>query len=375
MSAGRSREEFLMSSSTARGAVARGVAAAVAMVATIVTATRMLLLVMVVMVSTSLLVSVVSAMSAMMVLGAVIRTMIVVVVVIIVVMMMVMVRGYAIVVGGREKEGTVRDESSRGLRRSLRSGRHGSRRSRLRRDDGTGGSSCGGRVDHGGVGRSEVLNGYAICVECRRRSAGEQYLCLSQEPLHALHVGIGAQAGQVRLDSGRDHVPLLRRLRLRHLQGRLDHVVAEWVLQQANKWVFVRRLREKRAIGVCLELCELARHHLYGGGVSNLQTFFYHVRTELLRREEVEVAEQVRGERLAHRLQAQIEHVLHHVIAELILHQAERVVPDFANKLHLLLIRRVIDASLHHAASVAVRSDLHTMMCHCVVDELIVVGL
>ena len=200
-------------------------------------------------------------------------------------------------------------------------------------------------------------------------------LRLSEQSLDTLNVRVGAQAGQMRLDARRNHVPLLGCLGLRDLKGSLHNVVTEGMLQEADEGILVGRLREQGTRGIGLELSEFAGHHLHGSGITNLDTLLNNVRAELLRREEVEVAQKVGSERFANSLQTQVEHVLHNVVTELILNQAQSIVSDLSNQLHLLLVRRMINAALHDAATVTVSGDLHAVVRDSIVDELVIVRL
>lgn len=177
------------------------------------------------------------------------------------------------------------------------------------------------------------------------------------------------------LNASSDHVPLLGRLGLSDLKSSLNNVVSKGMLQEADERILIGRLREQRTVGVRLELGQLTRHHLHGSSISDLKALLHNVRAELLSRQEVQVSKQVRSKRFTDRLHAQVQHVLNNVVTELILHEAQRIVLDLTNKLHLLLIRRVINAALHHAASMAVGGNLDTVMSNSIVDELVVIGL
>ena len=58
------------------------------------------------------------------------------------------------------------------------------------------------------------------------------------------------------------------------------------------------------------------------------------------------------------------------VVAVRILDEGERVVRDLVHKLHALVLGRMINAPLQHAAAVAMSSDLDTVCRDGVVDEL-----
>ena len=60
-----------------------------------------------------------------------------------------------------------------------------------------------------------------------------------------------------------------------------------------------------------------------------------------------------------------------HVVAIRVLDERERVVRDLIHELNTLMIRRVVDAALEHAAPVPVRRHLHTVRSDGIVDELI----
>jgi len=59
-----------------------------------------------------------------------------------------------------------------------------------------------------------------------------------------------------------------------------------------------------------------------------------------------------------------------HVVSIWILNKSQRIVSYFIHKLYALMIRRVVDASLQDAASVAMRGNFHAIISHGVVNEL-----
>lgn len=103
-----------------------------------------------------------------------------------------------------------------------------------------------------------------------------------QKALDTLDVGVAAEVGDERLDSGSDLVPLLGRLQLSHLERSLNDIVAKRMLQEADEGVIVGGLWENGVLRVRLELGELFGHHLDRVGVADLETLFDHVGAELL---------------------------------------------------------------------------------------------
>eukprot|EP00976_Prorocentrum_cordatum_P023942 487368-Prorocentrum_minimum.AAC.4 len=67
---------------------------------------------------------------------------------------------------------------------------------------------------------------------------------------------------------------------------------------------------------------------------------------------------------------AELEHVLHDVVAKGVLAENERVGGDLRDKPVALRLRGVVHAPLHHAAPVPVGGDLHAVRARRVVDEL-----
>ena len=59
-----------------------------------------------------------------------------------------------------------------------------------------------------------------------------------------------------------------------------------------------------------------------------------------------------------------------HVVTIRILNKGERIIGDFVNELHALMIRRVVDTTLQDAASVSVRGNFYTIGRNSIVDEL-----
>jgi len=68
----------------------------------------------------------------------------------------------------------------------------------------------------------------------------------------------------------------------------------------------------------------------------------------------------------------QIKDILHDVVAVWILNEGKRVVRNFVDELDSLHLRGVINAPLQNAATMTMSSDLDTICCNGVVNELIV---
>lgn len=59
-----------------------------------------------------------------------------------------------------------------------------------------------------------------------------------------------------------------------------------------------------------------------------------------------------------------------YIVAVRILHKSKRIVRDLVDELDTLMLRGVVDATLQHAATVAMSSDLDAVGRNSVVDEL-----
>ena len=61
-----------------------------------------------------------------------------------------------------------------------------------------------------------------------------------------------------------------------------------------------------------------------------------------------------------------------HIVAVWVLYEREGVVGDLVHELDALVLRRMVDAALEHAATVAVSGDLDAVVRDGIVDELVV---
>ena len=59
-----------------------------------------------------------------------------------------------------------------------------------------------------------------------------------------------------------------------------------------------------------------------------------------------------------------------YIVAVRVLDEREGVVGDLVDELDALVLRRMVDAALKHAATMAVRSDLDAVVRDGIVDEL-----
>jgi hypothetical protein len=113
---------------------------------------------------------------------------------------------------------------------------------------------------------------------------------------------------------------------------------------------------------------------------------FDDVGTELLDRQDANVADELSDERLAESNIVQVEDVFYNkvspqpnlpsnlltddIVSERVLYQSQGVVGDFSNELNSLRVGSVVDASLQDTTSVTVSGDFDTVSGNSVVDEL-----
>ena len=91
-----------------------------------------------------------------------------------------------------------------------------------------------------------------------------------------------------------------------------------------------------------------------------------------MNRESANIADKAADQRVREAIVSQVQDILDNIIAKGILNQGESVIRDLANELQLLRNRSVVNASLKHAASMAVGGHLDTVGANGVVDELVV---
>jgi hypothetical protein len=139
------------------------------------------------------------------------------------------------------------------------------------------------------------------------------------------------------------------------VEGRLNDVVGKAILQE----LFHLTRHEK-----------LIHNHVLGHVAGTAQTLLDDVGTELVARQLANAGAELRDDRLGVFGLVEINDVLHHIIAEGVLHQDVGVIRDLLNENPLLRAIGVIDAALDDTASVAVGADLDTVMTDSVEDEL-----
>jgi hypothetical protein len=88
-----------------------------------------------------------------------------------------------------------------------------------------------------------------------------------------------------------------------------------------------------------------------------------------------EVTTEILRQRLADVLHAKVQDVLNNIISESILHKRQSVVFDLCDELELLLVTGVVNAPLHHTATMTMGGHLNAVLSNSVVDKLVVVGL
>lgn len=112
-------------------------------------------------------------------------------------------------------------------------------------------------------------------------------------------------------------------------------------------------------------------YHIDGGPLHlAFQALFDDIRGEL----ELAEADEVGGDHAEDLVVAarivELEHVLHQVVAEGVLYQAVQVVDDHVGEGQLLLLSPLLQATLHHTATVLVGTYLYTVLDAGVEDKL-----
>mmetsp|Transcript_47175 Transcript_47175/g.152855 ORF Transcript_47175/g.152855 Transcript_47175/m.152855 type:complete len:307 (-) Transcript_47175:1106-2026(-) len=183
---------------------------------------------------------------------------------------------------------------------------------------------------------------------------GQRRLCggaaLEELGLDSLSVQGRAEGGQVRrdlCDEEGDNVVLADG------EEGLDDIVCERVVQQRGE-----RLGRGQLVG----------DHRDCGRVARLEALFDHVGGELLEGELREAAAQRLHDRVRERRLAQVEDILHDVIAKRVDDELGREPHDLADDLLAVRRRGVVQAALQHAAAVPVRRDGEAIRDGAVID-------
>jgi len=107
--------------------------------------------------------------------------------------------------------------------------------------------------------------------------------------------------------------------------------------------------------------------------LGHADTLFDDIGAELLDGKSTNVARKLTDDPVTEAVVVEVQNVLDDVVTIRILNEGERIIGDFVDELHALMIGRMVDTTLQDAASVSVSGNFDAIGSNSVVDELIVI--